>query len=168
LGDLPQGYDHKYIYSHIGYNLKATDIQAALGVSQMSKLEDFIQKRRNNFDYLSKNLEELKDFVLPRATEFSEPSWFGFPLTIKENSRIDRTDLLRYLDQKKIGTRLMFAGNILRQPAYRDVSFRVHGSLENTDNIMRNAFWIGLHPGLNFEMLDHVIDSIKEFSVKAN
>jgi CDP-6-deoxy-D-xylo-4-hexulose-3-dehydrase len=168
LGDLPQGYDHKYIYSHIGYNLKATDIQAALGVSQMSKLEDFIQKRRNNFDYLSKNLEELKDFILPRATEFSEPSWFGFPLTIKENSRIDRTDLLRYLDQKKIGTRLMFAGNILRQPAYRDVSFRVHGSLENTDNIMRNAFWIGLHPGLNFEMLDHVIDSIKEFSVKAN
>jgi CDP-6-deoxy-D-xylo-4-hexulose-3-dehydrase len=145
LGDLPQGYDHKYIYSHIGYNLKATDIQAALGVSQMSKLEDFIQKRRNNFDYLYKNLEELKDFVLPRATEFSEPSWFGFPLTIKENSRIDRTELLRYLDQKKIGTRLMFAGNILRQPAYRDVSFRVHGSLENTDNIMRNAFWIGLH-----------------------
>jgi CDP-6-deoxy-D-xylo-4-hexulose-3-dehydrase len=168
LGDLPQGYDHKYIYSHIGYNLKATDIQAALGVSQMSKLEDFIQKRRNNFDYLYKNLEELKDFVLPRATEFSEPSWFGFPLTIKENSRIDRTELLRYLDQKKIGTRLMFAGNILRQPAYRDVSFRVHGSLENTDNIMRNAFWIGLHPGLNFEMLDHVIDSIKEFTVKAN
>lgn len=163
LGELPHGYDHKYIYSHIGYNLKATDIQAALGVSQMDKLEFFIEKRRENFDYLSKELEDISDFILPRANENSVPSWFGFPITIREKSKIDRNALLRFLDQKKIGTRLMFAGNILRQPAYSQVKFRAHGGLENTDRIMRSAFWVGLHPALNEEMLKYTVDSIKEF-----
>lgn len=163
LGELPHGYDHKYIYSHIGYNLKATDIQAALGVSQMDKLEFFIKKRRENFDYLIRGLEDLSDFILPRANENSVPSWFGFPIAIREKSKIDRNDLLRFLDQKKIGTRLMFAGNILRQPAYSQVKFRVHGGLENTDRIMRSAFWVGLHPALNEEMLKYTVDSIKEF-----
>ena len=168
LGELPQGYDHKYIYSHIGYNLKATDIQAALGVSQIKKLEYFIEKRLSNFNYIFQNLEEISDFILPRATDKSIPSWFGFPITIKESSSLVREDLLRHLDQQKIGTRLMFAGNILRQPAYLNTDFRVYGKLETTDLIMRNSFWIGLHPSLSTEMLDHTIKSIKEFVSKAS
>jgi len=168
LGELPQGYDHKYIYSHIGYNLKATDIQAALGVSQIKKLEYFIEKRLSNFNYIFQNLEEISDFILPQATDKSIPSWFGFPITIKESSSLVREDLLRHLDQQKIGTRLMFAGNILRQPAYLNTDFRVYGKLETTDLIMRNSFWIGLHPSLSTEMLDHTIKSIKEFVSKAS
>ena len=168
LGELPQGYDHKYIYSHIGYNLKATDIQAALGVSQIKKLEYFIEKRLSNFNYIFQNLEEISDFILPQATEKSIPSWFGFPITIKESSSLVREDLLRHLDQRKIGTRLMFAGNILRQPAYLNTDFRVYGKLETTDLIMKNSFWIGLHPSLSTEMLDHTIKSIKEFVSKAS
>lgn len=168
LGELPQGYDHKYIYSHIGYNLKATDIQAALGVSQIKKLEYFIEKRLSNFNYIFQNLEEISDFILPQATDKSIPSWFGFPITIKESSSLVREDLLRHLDQRKIGTRLMFAGNILRQPAYLNTDFRVNGKLETTDLIMRNSFWIGLHPSLTTEMLDYMIKSIKEFVSKAD
>jgi CDP-6-deoxy-D-xylo-4-hexulose-3-dehydrase len=168
LGELPQGYDHKYIYSHIGYNLKATDIQAALGVSQIKKLEYFIEKRLSNFNYIFQNLEEISDFILPQATDKSIPSWFGFPITIKESSSLVREDLLRHLDQRKIGTRLMFAGNILRQPAYLNTDFRVYGKLETTDLIMRNSFWIGLHPSLTTEMLDYMIKSIKEFVSKAD
>jgi CDP-6-deoxy-D-xylo-4-hexulose-3-dehydrase len=167
LGELPQGYDHKYIYSHIGYNLKATDIQAALGVSQIKKLEYFIEKRLSNFNYIFQNLEEISDFILPQATDKSIPSWFGFPITIRESSSLVREDLLRHLDQQKIGTRLMFAGNILRQPAYLNIDFRVYGKLETTDLIMKNSFWIGLHPSLSTEMLDHTIKSIKEFVSKA-
>lgn len=168
LGELPQGYDHKYIYSHIGYNLKATDIQAALGVSQIKKLEYFIEKRLSNFNYIFQNLGEISDFILPQATDKSIPSWFGFPITIRESSSLVREDLLRHLDQQKIGTRLMFAGNILRQPAYLNTDFRVYGKLETTDLIMRNSFWIGLHPSLSTEMLDHTIKSIKEFVSKAS
>jgi CDP-6-deoxy-D-xylo-4-hexulose-3-dehydrase len=167
LGELPQGYDHKYIYSHIGYNLKATDIQAALGVSQIKKMEFFIEKRLSNFNHIYQNLEEISDFILPQATDKSIPSWFGFPITIRESSSLVREDLLRYLDQQKIGTRLMFAGNILRQPAYLKTDFRVYGKLETTDLIMKNSFWIGLHPSLSTEMLDHTIKSIKEFVSKA-
>lgn len=166
LGGLPQGYDHKYIYSHIGYNLKATDMQAALGLSQMSKLENFIQLRKRNFDYLYKNLSSITEFILPEATPNSQPSWFGFPITIRPESGILREDLLRYYEERKIGTRLMFAGNILKQPAYINSDFRVVGNLVNTDIVMENSFWLGVYPGLTLEMLDYVISTTIEFLSK--
>lgn len=164
LGDLPKGYDHKYIYSHIGYNLKATDIQAALGLSQLRKLDTFIQARRTNFHYLRENLASITDFIMPQATAKSEPSWFGFPITIHPQSSIDRTQLLRHLDARKIGTRLLFGGNLLRQPAYKGIEHRVIGNLGNTDLIMRNTFWLGVYPGLTKEMLNYVIEVIAEFT----
>lgn len=164
LGDLPKGYDHKYIYSHIGYNLKATDIQAALGLSQLRKLDTFIQARRTNFQYLRENLGSISDFIMPQATAKSDPSWFGFPITIHPESSIDRTQLLRHLDARKIGTRLLFGGNLLRQPAYRGIEHRVIGNLGNTDLIMRNTFWLGVYPGLTKEMLNYVIEVIAEFT----
>lgn len=163
LGDLPQGYDHKYIYSHIGYNLKATDMQAALGLSQLTKLESFMRLRKRNFDYLRKHLSSVSDFIMPEATPKSEPSWFGFPITIRPNSGISREALLRFYDERKIGTRLMFAGNILKQPAYKNTEFRVVGNLTNTDIVMNHSFWIGVYPGLSLEMLDYVIASTHEF-----
>ena len=166
LGDLPPGYDHKYIYSHIGYNLKATDMQAALGLSQLKKLDYFISRRRENFEYLYAGLKDISAFIMPKATENSEPSWFGFPITLREDHPINREDFLRYLDSKKIGTRLMFAGNILKQPAYKDVDFRVVGSLKNTDTIMKRTFWLGVYPGLTSEMLDYVIDQIHLYMKK--
>ena len=163
LGDLPEGYDHKYIYSHIGYNLKATDMQAALGLSQLAKLENFISRRRENFDYLYRGLKNIEGLILPRATENSEPSWFGFPITLDPDHPVNREALLRFLDERKIATRLMFAGNILKQPAYRDVDFRVVGDLKNTDIVMNRTFWVGVFPGLTTNMLDFVIESIIEF-----
>ena len=163
LGDLPQGYDHKYIYSHIGYNLKATDMQAALGVSQLEKLDSFIAIRKRNFDYLYSQVSQFTEFILPEATPNSEPSWFGFPITIKPESGISREKLLRFLDEKKIGTRLMFAGNILKQPAYRNTEFRVVGNLDNTDLVMNNSFWLGVYPGLNKQMLDYVVEALGQF-----
>jgi CDP-4-dehydro-6-deoxyglucose reductase, E1 len=163
LGDLPVGYDHKYIYGHIGYNLKATDMQAALGLSQLNKLESFVQARRRNFDYLYSRLEEVGGLILPQATENSEPSWFGFPITLEPDSGVDREEMLRFLDSRLIGTRLMFAGNILKQPAYRNIDFRIVGELTNTDIIMRRSFWVGVYPGLTISMLDYVADSIREF-----
>lgn len=163
LGDLPAGYDHKYIYSHIGYNLKATDMQAALGLSQLAKLPGFIQRRRENFAHLSRRLAQVEGLILPRATQNSDPSWFGYPITLDPNVNINREELLRFLDSRKIGTRLMFAGNIMKQPAYRDVDFRVVGDLTNTDIVMRRTFWVGVYPGLNEPMLDFVADSIIEF-----
>lgn len=163
LGDLPEGYDHKYIYSHIGYNLKATDMQAALGLSQLAKLEYFISRRRENFDYLFRGLENVEGLILPKATENSEPSWFGFPITLDPDHPVNREALLRFLDERKIATRLMFAGNILKQPAYRDVDFRVVGDLKNTDIVMNRTFWVGVFPGLTTNMLDFVIESINEF-----
>jgi len=163
LGELPEGYDHKYTYSHIGYNLKATDMQAALGISQLAKVEMFIEKRKMNFNYLSSNLAKIEGISIASATEHSDPSWFGCPITLNPDSPINREDLLRYLDEKKIGTRLLFAGNITKQPAYKDVDFRVVGNLTNTDTIMNRSFWIGVYPGLNTKMLDYVIASISDF-----
>ena len=147
LGDLPDGYDHKYTYSHIGYNLKATDMQAALGLSQLSKIEYFIQKRKDNFEYLSKNLSIIEGLSIAQATPNSDPSWFGCPITLDPNHPVNREDLLRYLDSRKIGTRLLFAGNITKQPAYKDIQFRVVGDLTNTDIVMKRSFWVGVYPG---------------------
>lgn len=163
LGELPEGYDHKYIYSHIGYNLKATDLQAALGLSQLRRLDEFVARRRNNFDHLEKRFAGVEGIEVAQATVNSEPSWFGFPITLADDLPINREALLRFLDERKIGTRLMFAGNILRQPAYQDVEFRLVGNLENTDRVMRRTFWIGLFPGLTEPMLDFAADSIIEF-----
>lgn len=163
LGDLPAGYDHKYTYSHIGYNLKATDMQAALGLSQLGKLDSFVARRRHNFDVLRTQLDDVEGLILPQATSHSEPSWFGFPITLHPDLDVDREELLRFLDGRNIGTRLMFAGNLLRQPAYLGVDFRVVGDLTNTDIVMRRSFWIGVYPGLTDEMLCYAAESIREF-----
>lgn len=166
LGDLPVGYDHKYTYSHIGYNLKATDIQAALGVTQLAKLDTFVEARRDNFDYLFHKLKDVQGLILPRATEHSEPSWFGFPITLDPSHPASREDLMRHLESAKIGTRLMFAGNLLKQPAYRNVDFRVVGDLTNTDIVMSRSFWVGVYPGLTTQMLDYIAFSIDAFMSK--
>lgn len=163
LGTLPPGYDHKYTYSHIGYNLKGTDMQAALGVTQLAALEGFIAARRRNFDYLLGRLSGVPDLLLPEATDGSEPSWFGLPLTINPESEVSRDDLLKFLADRKIGTRLLFAGNISRQPAYRDINFRIPGPLDTADLVTRSGFWLGVYPGLSEEMLDFVADSVLEF-----
>lgn len=163
LGDLPKGYDHKYIYSHIGYNLKATDMQAALGVSQLKKLPDFILRRNANFEYLLAGLVDVPGLILPRASENSEPSWFGFPITLEPGLNFTRSELIQHLDDRKIGTRLLFGGNLTRQPAYRNVDFRVVGSLANTDIVTERTFWVGVYPGLTQPMLQFVIDTITDF-----
>lgn len=164
LGDLPQGYDHKYTYSHIGYNLKITDMQAACALAQMDKLPDFIKQRKENYNYLKDKLKSLEKFlILPEATENSEPSWFGFPITLRENAPTSRVDLLKYLDQKKIGSRLLFAGNLTKQPYFEGRNYRVAGDLKNTDLIMNNTFWLGNYPGLTNEMLDYVVDQLETF-----
>ena len=163
LGQLPKGYDHKYIYSHIGYNLKATDMQAALGLSQLKKLPTFIAARNSNFAFLLNGLKDVPGLLMPRATEHSEPSWFGFPITLDSGLAFTRNELVEFLDERKIGTRLLFGGNLTRQPAYRDVDFRVVGDLTNTDIVTERTFWVGVYPGLNVEMLQYVIDSIKSF-----
>jgi CDP-6-deoxy-D-xylo-4-hexulose-3-dehydrase len=168
LGDLPVGYDHKYIYSHIGYNLKATDMQAALGLSQLSKVDRFVHARKDNFNYLFAALKDVEGLIMPVATPKSEPSWFGFPLTIDPAHPANREELLRFLDSRKIGTRLLFAGNLTKQPAYRNVDFRIVGDLTNTDIVMTRTFWVGTYPGLTNPMLDFIADSIKEFMIKAS
>jgi CDP-6-deoxy-D-xylo-4-hexulose-3-dehydrase len=167
LGDLPEGYDHKYIYSHIGYNLKATDMQAALGLSQIQRLDEFADTRRRNFKYLYGQLEGTNGLILPKATPKSDPSWFGFPITLDPKHPVDREELLRFLDARKIGTRLMFAGNIVRQPAYKDTQFRIASSLEVADIVMKRTFWVGTFPGLTEPMLDYIATSINEFMAKA-
>ncbi|MFA6133849.1 MAG: lipopolysaccharide biosynthesis protein RfbH [Phycisphaerae bacterium] len=160
LGQLPQGYDHKYVYSHIGYNLKATDMQAAVGVSQLLKLEGFIEARRRNFNSLRASLAEMEDvFILPEAGRDSNPSWFGFPLAVREGAPFNRDTVLRHLQAAKIGTRLMFAGNLTRQPAYLDVPHRKVGDLANSDFVMNNVFWIGVYPGLTEEMIRYVVET---------
>lgn len=163
LGDLPQGYDHKYTYGHIGYNLKATDMQAALGVSQLKKLDWFTERRRSNFATLKNLFSDVPDFILPEATAKSEPSWFGFPITIHPESRLQRKNLIRRLDELKIGTRLLFAGNLLKQPAYRAIDHRVVGALDTTDLVMTNTFWLGVYPGLTAPMLEFVSEVIHEY-----
>ena len=163
LGDLPHGYDHKYIYSHCGYNLKITDMQAACGVAQIDKLESFINKRNSNFDYLKKNLLDFKDkFILPEATENSTPSWFGFLLTIRDN-QIDRNKITQFLNEKKIGTRLLFSGNLIKQPYMKDKIFKIGSELKNTETVMKNSFWVGVYPGLQNEHLDYILENIKSF-----
>ena len=164
LGDLPYGYDHKYTYSHVGYNLKMTDMQAAVGCAQLDKLSDFIDKRRQNFQFLHQNLESLQDFfVLPEASPNSEPSWFGFPLFVKADAPFSRNDLVKHLEEKRIGTRLLFAGNLLKQPTYKDLIYRTVGNFSNSDEIMNRVFWLGVFPGLTEEMLKYVISTINIF-----
>jgi CDP-6-deoxy-D-xylo-4-hexulose-3-dehydrase len=163
-GDLPDGYDHKYTYSHLGYNLKITDMQAACALAQMDRLEEFIAKRRANFTYLKSRLHSCKEFLhLPEATANSEPSWFGFPLILKESSGVKRTDLINYLDQNKIGTRLLFAGNLTKQPYMTGRNFRVSGSLKNTDTVMSHTFWLGTFPALGQSELDYIAVKLEEF-----
>jgi CDP-6-deoxy-D-xylo-4-hexulose-3-dehydrase len=167
LGELPLGYDHKYIYSHIGYNLKATDMQAALGLSQLNKLDSFVAARKDNFAYLYKRLVGVEGLILPRATAKSDPSWFGFPITLEPDHPADRKALLHFLSDRNIGTRLLFGGNLTKQPAYRNVNFRVVGDLTNTDIVMNRTFWVGVFPGLTAPMLDFIADSITEFVTDA-
>ncbi len=168
LGQLPCGYDHKYIYSHIGYNLKSTDMQAALGLSQIEKLPFFIARRKENFQYLYRALKPLEDvLVLPEATPGSDPAWFGFPIGIREGAPFTREGLILTLNTQKIGTRLLFGGNLLRQPAYKDCEYRVIGQLPNTDFVMNNVFWIGVFPGLTPPMLDFIVETITTFVTAA-
>ncbi|QDC88107.1 lipopolysaccharide biosynthesis protein RfbH [Candidatus Methylopumilus universalis] len=164
LGDLPEGYDHKYTYAHAGYNLKITDMQAACGLAQMDKLEGFIQARKDNFKYLYDRLQSCQDFlILPEATPNSDPSWFGFLMTIKPEANIRRVELLEYFDQNKIGTRLLFAGNLTRQPYMKGRNYRVSGELTNTDLVMNDSFWVGVYPGLTEEMLNFISEKIESY-----
>ena len=164
LGSLPFGYDHKYTYSHLGYNLKITDMQAACALAQMDRLPGFIEARKQNFAFLKERLKSCEEFlILPEATPGSEPSWFGFPITVRESAGVARVELLKYLDQYKIGTRLLFAGNLTRQPYFEGRTYRISGELTNTDNIMNNTLWIGVYPGLTEEMLSFVVEKIEAF-----
>lgn len=163
-GDLPYGYDHKYVYSHSGYNLKITDMQAACGLAQLGKLEYFIEKRRTNYAYLRNKLESLTDFVhLPVPTPNSNPSWFGFPITLKDDSGVLRVDFTKFLDSHKIGSRLLFAGNLLKQPYFKNVVYRVVGNLEHTEKTMNDTFWIGIQPSLDEVHFDFVAEKMEEF-----
>jgi CDP-6-deoxy-D-xylo-4-hexulose-3-dehydrase len=164
LGDLPFGYDHKYIYSHIGYNLKMTDMQAAVGVAQLDKLDGFITARNRNFKRIFKGLKSLEEFLLlPNATKGSEPSWFGFPITVKAGAPFSRFDLVKHIESRRIGTRQLFGGNLLRQPAYAGMPMRAIGDLKNADIITDSTFWIGVFPGLTPEMIDFMVGTIEEF-----
>lgn len=164
LGELPEGYDHKYIYSHLGYNLKITDMQAACALAQMDRVDEFVQARKDNFAYLKSRLHSCADFLhLPEATPNSDPSWFGFPIVLKPQAGVRRVDLLSYLDQNRIGTRLLFAGNLTRQPYMLGRNFRISGTLTNTDVVMNQTFWLGTFPGLRIEHLDYVGEKVEEF-----
>jgi len=164
FGRLPFGYDHKYVYSHIGYNLKITDMQAAVGLAQLKKLPRFIKIRKKNFSILYNRLKEIeKYFVLPQSIKGADPSWFGFPLLVRKEAPFNRRDIVTYLERNKIATRMLFGGNLIKQPAYENVKCRVYGSLKNTDWVMNNLFWIGVYPGLKKEMIEYVIDKIKVF-----
>jgi len=163
-GELPYGYDHKYVYSHIGYNLKLTDMQAAVGTAQLKKLPAFIEARRRNFQTLYEGLRDLQGFfILPEATSGSDPSWFGFPLAVRPEAPFTRNQVVQYLEERKIATRLLFSGNLVRQPAYRDIKHREIGNLKNSDFVMNQVFWIGVYPGLTEPMLDYIIESFKDF-----
>ena len=165
LGDLPEGYDHKYIYSHIGFNLKITDTQAAIGLSQLKRVEKFVQKRRINHNFLYNLFKaDLEDFfILPEKTKNSNPSWFGFMLTVRDENKINRNKLVEFLETNKIGSRLFFGGNMIKQPAYINIKKRIHGSLDNSDYVMNNSFWIGVWPGLDKPHLEYMYLKIKEF-----
>ncbi|WP_374980276.1 lipopolysaccharide biosynthesis protein RfbH [Pseudomonas solani] len=164
LGSLPKGYDHKYVYAHLGYNLKITDMQAACGLAQLERAQEFIDTRKRNFELLKARLAGLSDFLeIAEATPNSSPSWFGFPVTLKESSGVQRVDLLKFLDQHKIGTRLLFAGNLTRQPYFQNLEYRVVGSLVNTDRTMNQTFWLGIYPGLGQEHFDFIGEKLEEF-----
>jgi CDP-6-deoxy-D-xylo-4-hexulose-3-dehydrase len=170
FGELPPGYDHKYVYSHFGYNLKVTDMQAAIGCAQMEKLPGFIEARKRNWELLRDGLADLSDrFILPEPTEDSEPSWFGFMLTVKEGARFTRNTIVNHLESKGIQTRMLFAGNLLKHPCFDEMrknsdGFRVIGKLENTDRIMRDTFWVGVYPGMAEEMIEYIIETIGSFA----
>jgi CDP-6-deoxy-D-xylo-4-hexulose-3-dehydrase len=164
LGNLPEGYDHKYTYSHLGYNLKITDMQAACGVAQLAKAGDFIRRRRENFKFLKERLSSCQEFIiLPETTHQSDPSWFGFPITLRKNAPVSRVDLLTYLDQEKVGTRLLFAGNLTRQPYMLGKTYRISGELTNSDVVMNDTFWIGVQPALTQEMLEYSASKIETY-----
>ena len=164
LGTLPFGYDHKYTYSHLGYNLKISDMQAACALAQMDRLVGFIETRRRNFDFLKKRLKSCEEhLILPEATDNSDPSWFGFPITLRDQTTVNRVDLLQYLDQSKVGTRLLFAGNLTHQPYMIGKRYRVSGNLTNTDRVMNNTFWVGIYPDLAEIQLDYVAGKIETF-----
>jgi CDP-6-deoxy-D-xylo-4-hexulose-3-dehydrase len=171
-GELPFGYDHKYVYSHFGYNLKATDLQASIGCAQLEKLEEFTAARRRNWQVLYDGLKNLdKYFILPQPTENSEPSWFGFLLTVKENAGFNRNEIVEYLEKNNIQTRMLFAGNLLRHPCFDQMrkenqGFRIVGDLKNTDNIMNSIFWVGVYPGMNEKLLDYIINTVHGFCVQ--
>ncbi|MCP3940421.1 MAG: lipopolysaccharide biosynthesis protein RfbH [Desulfobacteraceae bacterium] len=163
-GDLPHGYDHKYVYSHIGYNLKATDIQAAIGVEQLKKLDQFCKARRNNYKLWKEGFKKFEEFfILPEATDGSDPAWFAFPVTIAKDVGFTRTQLTNYLDENLIETRNLFGGNLLRQPAYKDIEYRIVGELKNTDRIMEDTFFLGTYPGIGSKEIDYTMDIIKKF-----
>ena len=167
LGKLPTGYDHKYIYSHAGFNMKITDMQAACGLGQLNKLEKFIAKRKKNLEFLKNQLKNFEDiFLLPDAEKNSDPSWFGFPITIKKNSKISRRFLINKLTEKMIGTRLIFAGNLTKQPAYINKKYRISGELKITDLVMENTFWVGVQPAIGEEQLNYIAETIKEIVKK--
>jgi len=164
LGDLPYGYDHKFIYSNVGYNLKITDMQAAIGVAQLEKLQSFIDARKKNWKKLYLGLKKYEDyFILPKATNKSDPSWFGFHLTLKENCSFSRNSITRFLEDNNVATRLIFTGNIIKQPYFEGLDYRISGDLSNTDYIMDNTFWIGVYPGINDDMIDYILDVFDRF-----
>lgn len=163
-GSLPCGFDHKYTYSHIGYNLKVTDMQAAIGIAQIKKLPGFIEKRRQNFQLLYESLHDLQEFlILPEPTAGSEPSWFGFPIAVRTDAPFTRKELLRHLEQCNIGTRLLFGGNLIHQPAYKDIAYRKVGELPNSDFVMNQVFWVGVYPGLTRAMIDYMAESLRKY-----
>jgi CDP-6-deoxy-D-xylo-4-hexulose-3-dehydrase len=167
FGQLPQGYDHKYVYSHLGYNLKATDLQAAIGCAQLEKLDFIVQRRRENYQFMYDRLKDVKGLLLPEPQENSKPSWFGFFITVKKDAGYTRNELTKYLEDHKVQTRNLFAGNLLKHPAFeqfeKDKDYRVVGELPVTDSIMRDSFWLGLYPGMTPEKLQYMIDTIKSF-----
>lgn len=164
FGSLPDGYDHKYVYSHLGYNLKITDMQAACGVAQLAQLDDFIARRRSNFEYLNDRLTSLGDFLsVAQPTDNSKPSWFGCPITLHDDCGVSRVDVTKFLDSKRIGTRLLFAGNLTRQPYFDGKNYRIASSLENTDRTMKQTFWVGVQPALRVEQLNYIVDQLEEF-----
>ena len=167
FGSLPLGYDHKYVYSHIGYNLKVTDMQAAIGCAQIEKLPGFINARNRNFKFLYSVFKKYEDyFILPKAEEYSEPSWFGFPVLVKEGSPFKRGEIVKYLEDNKIATRMLFGGNLAKHPAYKNVKYRTSGDLKNTDLVMNNLFWIGVYPGLTKQMLHYIEETVDVFFKK--
>jgi CDP-6-deoxy-D-xylo-4-hexulose-3-dehydrase len=169
FGELPLGYDHKYVYSHIGYNLKVTDMQAAIGVAQLEKLSGFIEARKKNFKFLNSVFKKYEDyFILPKAEKYSEPSWFGFPVLIKDTAPFKRSDIINYLEDYKIATRMLFGGNLTKQPAYKNVKYKIAGDLKNTDSVMNNLFWIGVYPGLTKDMLEYIKNILNAFFNKTN